>query len=300
MADIIVSGAVKRKYSMQKKYMSRGEWKNVLRKKQITEDITVCGKKGRISLIKILEVTEPFKRELDGDTVILCDEGYWWLQLALEGGRSWYTVMFDDKGRFIQVYCDITDGNQMAEDPCFLDMYLDYVVHRGRIYELDRTELESAFIEKKIGLKEFERALSEGRRVYQLLSQRTSDLEEFFKKEFLRLRPLCERTLIMETGEKMDMVREMTDQEKRVVRYEEEFDRCLGIVEKLREAIECFDGISDDIDDLNRYYSNGEWRKDFEDDENGLISRDIKRGVLSEDGLYDLLSLYDEMKERLG
>ena len=98
----------------------------------------------------------------------------------------------------------------------------------------------------------------------------------------------------------MDIEREMTDQEKRVVRYEEEFDRCRGIVEKLREAIECFDGISDDIDDLNRYYSNGEWRKDFEDDENGLISRDVKRGVLSEDGLYDLLSLYDEMKERLG
>ena len=43
------------------------------------------------------------------------------------------------------------------------------------------------------------------------------------------------------------------------------------------------------------------WREDFEADEAGLVPKDLKRGVLSEDGLYNLLgdivSLHERMKE---
>ena len=31
-----------------------------------------------------------------------------------------------------------------------------------------------------------------------------------------------------------------------------------------------------------------EWKKDFEDDEKGLLPKELKRGVLSEDGIYNL------------
>ena len=34
----------------------------------------------------------------------------------------------------------------------------------------------------------------------------------------------------------------------------------------------------------------GRWRKDFEADEKGEIPEDLKRGILSEDGLFDLLA----------
>ena len=49
-------------------------------------------------------------------------------------------------------------------------------------------------------------------------------------------------------------------------------------------------------DRLDRYYGSGEWKRDFADDEAGLLPKDLPRGVLSEDGLYDLL---EECREAL-
>ena len=40
---------------------------------------------------------------------------------------------------------------------------------------------------------------------------------------------------------------------------------------------------------LNDYLDSGEWQSDFEADERGKIPKDYPRGVLSEDGLYNVL-----------
>ena len=37
------------------------------------------------------------------------------------------------------------------------------------------------------------------------------------------------------------------------------------------------------------YYESGQWLKDYEADERGNLPRDLKRGVLSQDGLWELL-----------
>ena len=47
---------------------------------------------------------------------------------------------------------------------------------------------------------------------------------------------------------------------------------------------------------LEDYYENGLWRLDYEADERGLLPRGLKRGVLSEDGLYNVL--VDAWEER--
>ena len=41
---------------------------------------------------------------------------------------------------------------------------------------------------------------------------------------------------------------------------------------------------------LLKYYEGGQWLKDYEADEKGLLPSKLKRGVLSEDGVYDLLT----------
>lgn len=41
---------------------------------------------------------------------------------------------------------------------------------------------------------------------------------------------------------------------------------------------------------LSDYYGSEVWKQDFADDEAGLLPKDLKRGVLSEDGLWNLLS----------
>ena len=40
---------------------------------------------------------------------------------------------------------------------------------------------------------------------------------------------------------------------------------------------------------LDAYYTSGEWREDYEADERGELPPDLKRGVLSQDALFDLL-----------
>lgn len=43
------------------------------------------------------------------------------------------------------------------------------------------------------------------------------------------------------------------------------------------------------LQELTNYYENGQWMADYEADEAGLLPPDLKRGILSEDGIYNLL-----------
>ena len=48
-------------------------------------------------------------------------------------------------------------------------------------------------------------------------------------------------------------------------------------------------GLAADLEALRDYMESGQWRKDFEADEAGKVPTYVKCGVLSEDGLYNLL-----------
>ena len=71
------------------------------------------------------------------------------------------------------------------------------------------------------------------------------------------------------------------DRIERVEKYERLFD----------EATACPD--EEKLRLLEAYYTSGEWREDYESDERGELPPDLKRGVLSQDALYDLLGRLD-------
>lgn len=50
-----------------------------------------------------------------------------------------------------------------------------------------------------------------------------------------------------------------------------------------------------DMDCLESYYTGKDWRADFEADEEGLLPKDLKRGVLSEDGVSNLLDNFNQL-----
>ena len=56
--------------------------------------------------------------------------------------------------------------------------------------------------------------------------------------------------------------------------------------------------LAEKIRKLDSYYGSPEWRADFEADEAGAFG-DLKRGVLSEDAVYDLITEHSELMERL-
>ena len=44
------------------------------------------------------------------------------------------------------------------------------------------------------------------------------------------------------------------------------------------------------LNTLTQYYESGLWLKDYELDEKGLLPRSLKRGVLSQDAVYNFLA----------
>ena len=68
---------------------------------------------------------------------------------------------------------------------------------------------------------------------------------------------------------------------------------------RLRAALNSFRTVQSTLRYLDQYYQSKDWREDFEADEAGKFPDDLPRGVLSEDGIYNLLEQNDELWERL-
>ena len=60
-------------------------------------------------------------------------------------------------------------------------------------------------------------------------------------------------------------------------------------------VLERYEAIQSQIMALKAYYSSQEWRDDFACDAAGLLPPNLRRGVLSEDEVYDLLLLNREL-----
>ena len=71
-------------------------------------------------------------------------------------------------------------------------------------------------------------------------------------------------------------------------RDENAFKR-IAEMEELFEKISAGEGTAEDVKKLDAYYTGADWRFDFELDEAGLLPANLKHGVLSEDGIYNLL-----------
>ena len=65
-------------------------------------------------------------------------------------------------------------------------------------------------------------------------------------------------------------------------------------IDRVKRMEEVFDRFAQTRDpqlriSLERYMASGQWLADYQADERGELPRNLKRGVLSEDGLYNLL-----------
>lgn len=79
------------------------------------------------------------------------------------------------------------------------------------------------------------------------------------------------------------------EQVERITYYEELMTRTGETLSAGRSSAAGFARVQENLKKLSSYYGSEEWKKDFEADEKGDLPSDLKRGVLSEDGLYDLL-----------
>jgi len=65
-------------------------------------------------------------------------------------------------------------------------------------------------------------------------------------------------------------------------------------IKAFEDSLENMQKVFEDMKILSDYYSK-DWKADYEADEDGKIPRDLKRGVLGQDTLYDLFERYYEI-----
>ena len=86
---------------------------------------------------------------------------------------------------------------------------------------------------------------------------------------------------------------------KRITEMEAVLDEAIV---RMAKAAECPGALLDfqaEIKRLSEYYESRQWKDDFALDEEGLLPKNLKRGVLSEDGIYDALEKNKEITERI-
>ena len=86
---------------------------------------------------------------------------------------------------------------------------------------------------------------------------------------------------------------------ERIRRMERYLDRSGKAVEKLEKALKDYESVQGDYRRLLDYYQGGKWMEDHDADERGELPSNLKRGVLSEDAVYDLIAKHHDVSARL-
>ena len=87
----------------------------------------------------------------------------------------------------------------------------------------------------------------------------------------------------------------------RIKKMEDDFNLVKEVINTLDEALYDYEAVLRRITRLTDYQESGQWLKDFEADERGELPKylELKRGVLSEDGLDNLLRDVTDIKARM-
>ena len=85
----------------------------------------------------------------------------------------------------------------------------------------------------------------------------------------------------------------------RISEMEQYLDDATTALRELDSALEGYEAALPELRALAAYYDSGDWRRDYEADEAGLLPQGLKRGVLSQDALYDLLTDHEALRRRL-
>lgn len=85
----------------------------------------------------------------------------------------------------------------------------------------------------------------------------------------------------------------------RIKTMENKYRSALSAVHAMNRALVDYCAVQEDILVLEKYLSSKARRNDLAADEEGLLPSSLTRGVLSEDGLYNLLEENDELRREL-
>ena len=91
----------------------------------------------------------------------------------------------------------------------------------------------------------------------------------------------------------------MDEQIRRIQMMEEILQGAKPVLARLEAALDEFEALAEPLAALDAYYGSRDWLGDLEDDARGRLPADLKRGVLSQDEIYDLLTDARRLQQRM-
>ena len=85
------------------------------------------------------------------------------------------------------------------------------------------------------------------------------------------------------------------EQIERIKLMEQHLDKATQAVKALSDALDLYSEAVDSIEAIDDYLASDEWEQDFNDSEAGRLPKDLKCGVLSEDGIWDVVDTSREL-----
>lgn len=89
------------------------------------------------------------------------------------------------------------------------------------------------------------------------------------------------------------------EQIRRIAGMERRLTRASAALKRLSSALDKYEEAKADIATLASYYGSDDWKQDFAADEAGRLPKDLKRGVLSEDGIWNLIEDNKELQKKI-
>lgn len=89
------------------------------------------------------------------------------------------------------------------------------------------------------------------------------------------------------------------NQISRIAHMEQLYDEIIQILDSFELSLNQFQDTQTKLKELSDYYTSPVWIQDYDDDQEGKLPNELKRGVLSQDGIYLLLERHKALIERL-
>ncbi|MDI2588320.1 DUF402 domain-containing protein [Psychrobacillus sp. NEAU-3TGS] len=168
---------------MFRKYGDRSDWKRIIQREYAQSYVESKDFTGYISLLNLLQVTEPLWVQYGEKKICIVDNAYTWLQHFPLGRNYSVTTMFDAMGEIVQWYIDICHEVGLENNiPWMDDLILDIVVlPSGEVFQLDEEELEEALESGSINQEMYDLAKHEAARITTCLKENQFNLLDLSK-----------------------------------------------------------------------------------------------------------------------
>lgn len=167
--------------------LKRDDWKRIIKKKTIIEDIKNDIFEGKVCFLKMKEVESPLTVASPIGKVKIADNNYSNLIFAPKNQNWWLTVMFDDNDNLIESYFDITKINNfdIDDNPYFVDMKLDVCIpFDGKATMMDEEELEEALECGKISEADYTNAYNTANKIINYYNSNKESFNKFISDNF--------------------------------------------------------------------------------------------------------------------